>query len=40
MINDALDSLVTAVRTERADVIQNVVKTVKKCMQPYNLWLI
>ena len=31
MINDALESLVTAVETERADVIQEVVKTVKKC---------
>lgn len=31
MINDALESLVTAVESERADVIQEVVKTVKKC---------
>ena len=31
MINDAIESLVTAVETERADVIQEVVKTVKKC---------
>lgn len=31
MINDALESLVQAVKTERADVIQSVVKTVQKC---------
>lgn len=35
MINDALESLVTAVETGRTDVIQSIVNTVQKCESDY-----